>query len=135
MEILFRRIYDKWDNKQSLVFLAINNTHFNDKFRTERKKEFPSMSMVNRVLREDKVWRAVLTELNLNPGTVLPTFSENLLYGVMSDRVHNPDLSNIIVSDRSSKEYKFFFSELSVLIDIPYKEFDEMLTENVNDNN
>lgn len=93
------------------------------------------MSMVNRVLREDKVWRAVLTELNLNPGTVLPTFSENLLYGVMSDRVHNPDLSNIIVSDRSSKEYKFFFSELSVLIDIPYKEFDEMLTENVNDNN
>jgi hypothetical protein len=93
LEILFRRIYDKWDNKQSLVFLAINNTLFNDKFRTERKKEFPSMSMVNRVLREDKVWRAVLTELNLNPGTVLPTFSENLLYGVMSDRVHNPDIS------------------------------------------
>ena len=49
--------------------------------------------MVNRVLREDKVWRAVLTDLNLNHGTVLPTFSENLLYGVMSDRVHNPDLS------------------------------------------
>ena len=47
----------------------------------------------------------------------------------MSDRVQNPDLTNIIVSDKSSKEYS------CVLIDIASKEFDEMLTENVDDSN
>ena len=88
------------------------------------------MSCANTILQIESVWKAALADFNLADQNIkLPAFPQNLLYGVVSEKIHNPDISKVYVSDLSSDEYKYFYKIFGPMFNFPYDEFQEYLTE------
>ena len=89
----------------------------------------PKMTAINDYFRHNKdAWSIIAEEYKLS-GCTFPLISNTLLYGVVSEAIHNPDMVSVIVSSASTEDYKVFFEEISNLIPFKYKEFDEELSE------
>ena len=85
------------------------------------------MSAVNSVLKEPQVFEAVWAHFKLDRAFPLPDFDESMLYGAVSEIIHNPSIREIIVSDASSGQYRGFFGELARYNKRSVVLFDEML--------
>ncbi len=125
MEAFFSGILLKYRDKQSLIFSVIDGSCHAEQFRKLSEEAYPKMTPINAALKNATIWDAVKIEFNLPTTLRLPNFRNQLLYGVMSERLHDPDIMNIIVSDKSYKEYKEFFMALCDIVDTQYSEFDE----------
>ena len=126
--MFFRAIYFKYDNSSSAIHVSITTSDkFATRFLKESRKDYPSMTLVNAALHESAIWAAVAIDFSL-PTLDLPKLSQTLLYGVISERIHFPDLASVIVSDKADKAYKDFFNELGRLFGLDYTEFDEELS-------
>jgi hypothetical protein len=83
------------------------------------------MTVVNRVLVIEEcrcaVWRALGLDLSV-PLPVLNT--ERLLYGRVSDIVHDPGLQNVFVANSCHKDFKSFIAGICVLFKREMVEFD-----------
>ena len=104
------------------------------KIQKESESKDPKMTPLNQVLRLPGVWETVRAELDLGPECAdieLPDFVDDLVYGVMSEKVHNPGLISVIVSDKSLVNYQDFFRCMARIYALQYKDFDEELTESV----
>ena len=115
------------------IVRAINSAPFPNVFITNAKLQFPKMGVVNKYLTYDNVWHAFVNEVGLPSDTKLPRFGPNLLYGVISDEIHDPQLAKIIVSDKADAATKAFFHSLGKLLDKQYSEFDEELASSAED--
>jgi hypothetical protein len=96
-------------------------------------RDFPPMTTVNRLLKNDVIWDLIKRKFGFSNERKFPDFDDKLLYGVLSELIHNPDIENIIVSNLASNNYKDFFLELGVYFNRKCKEFNEMSTESVPD--
>ena len=133
--MLFRGVYFKYAEKNSATFKQISLCDLAKEFDKQSKETYPRMGTVNQVLKIHVVFQAVLADFGLNPLTVLPDFPETLLYGVLSEQLHNPDIAKVIVSDKSSNEYKKFFLVIGNFFKLPFLEFNEILSEYKNEDN
>ena len=129
LETLFNLIYQKYGDENSKLYLEINNSTYAATFAKQSKAKFPQMKFVNQVLRNPKIWAAALTDLNLPSDLILPDFPDDLIYGVNSERVHNPDINGVFVSDKSPHPVKYFWKTMADVQLMVYKEFDEILAE------
>lgn len=87
----------------------------------------PTMTAVNRILLNNKIHDAVWDYFNFEKSCPLPRFSDGLLYGAISDIIHNPGLKNIFVSSAAGQSYACFFNLLANWQSLPLNEFDEGL--------
>ena len=57
----------------------------------------------------------------------MPDFPENsdLLYGVLSQQIHNPYIVKVVVSDLSDSNYKSFFKQIGKSCSLGFREYDE----------
>jgi hypothetical protein len=81
-----------------VTFQAINETQFSKRIKEEAASPYPKMTPMNSVLGVVSVWNAVKEDLKLCSNLIFPTFAEELLYG-LTERIHNPDLTKVIISD------------------------------------
>lgn len=86
------------------------------------------MSVVNSHLLKEDIWKAVARALDVPPGVELPTFGPDLIYGAISDEIHNLQVLNIIISDKADDGRKLFFKWLSGQLKKRYSEFDEEMS-------
>lgn len=91
----------------------------------DMKRSIPKMSSINKVLRVSSVWAVVVSEFKLGDGIIFPDFPSNMLYGALSESIHNPDLTKVIVSNRSESDYKLFFNRAAKFCDRSFLEFNE----------
>jgi hypothetical protein len=92
----------------------------------------PSKTGLNKLIIDDPaVWKAVLVEFGLAANLTMPVFPEDYLYGSLSDRMHNPSLSSVFLSDLADEKYKFFFKEIAVKV--CQREFAEFVEEDTVD--
>lgn len=87
------------------------------------------MSVMNKAFQKEEIWKAALSDFKLDPNIRFPVFEADLLYGVVSERVHNPEIATVILSDKSTREYKEFFQVFGSKFGRGYAEFVEELTE------
>jgi len=121
----FQAVYVKYDNKSSALHSSIiRSSRFAGMFHKESKKAFPSMSLVSDALQDEDISEAVMKDFALSKFK-LPEFPDALLYGLISERIHSPDLAKIIVSDKADNDYKSFFTWLGQLLRLSYAEFNE----------
>ena len=73
------------------------------------------------------VREAIWQHFQLPETCKLPQFDNELLYGAISTIEHNPNYSNVIVSDKSVLEYAIFFQSLTEFYGRSLKTFDEEL--------
>ena len=119
--------------EDSPINLAINSSTHADRLKNQASKKFPSMTIINKVLSIDSVWKTVISEYKFPAGLKFPEFPRYLIYGVVSDNIHNPDITKIILSNLADKNYRNFFSELSIVTGKSITEFDELSSENIDD--
>ena len=86
---------------------------------------YPKMKRVNDLLRrksvKDVVWKVFGFDRTCN----FPDFGEELLYGGVSDIVHNPGIRTIYVSDMDPIGYNCFFGLLASHQRRPFSTYDE----------
>ena len=119
----------------SSIHVAINSTATNNQLKDLRSND-PKKSKVNAVLTNSLVQSAVWGHFNFSTSTVLPEFSEALLYGAVSEVIHRPNVRGLLVSDKAETTYKDFFATLATRYNAKYTEYDEeqaMAAENMFD--
>ena len=82
---------------------------------------------MNSFLSNDEVQNIIWKQFNLDLKYRLPVFGSSMLYGSISEIIHSPTIRDIIVSDESPEEYRFFFNELAKYYQINFVVFDEIL--------
>jgi len=86
------------------------------------------MSLVSDALQDEGISEAVMKDFAISKFK-LPEFPDALLYGLISERIHSPDLAKIIVSDKAGNDYKGFFTWLGQLFRLSYVEFNEEMSD------
>lgn len=89
----------------------------------------PKMTKVNVIMNNKRVQSYFFNNTGYPTGMSLPSYpsSRNILYGSLSELVHNPDLQTIIVSSDLSEEWKSAYRSLGEHFRCDYSEFDEMM--------
>ena len=89
---------------------------------------YPKMTTINKFLTNDGVWKAVVDALQLSTAMTFPDFGETLIYGVVSNAIHNPEFPQVIVSNKADNTLKEFVQVLAVILKKRYTEFDEEMS-------
>lgn len=135
LETFFNHVLDLYRLPNSPLKTEIAKTRFGKDMEEEVKRHRqPKMSLVNKVLRINSVWSVVVREFSLGDDTIYPDFQGTLLYGVLSEGMHNPDLTKVIVSDLSESNYKTFFRRAAQFCDLGFTEFKEEYSESDSEN-
>ena len=92
------------------------------------------MSTVNNLLLKEDVRREVWKEFKFSDDVVFPTFSNNLLYGQISELIHLPVVNKLLVSDLSDESDITFYRTLAHRQKKPFELFDEMAALSYNEN-
>lgn len=136
LESLFREVYNLYKNPRTETFKRISSSVAASEIKVESSKPFPKMTSINKALKIPEIWQAVLVDLKVDPkceNIAFPDFVQSLLYGIVSDVVHNPDITSVILSDKSSVQYRIFFECFGDFFGVSYKEFIEEMTESIPD--
>jgi hypothetical protein len=72
-----------------------------------------AMSSINTALQDSQFRDAVWTALNVSDSMVLPSLTNDILYGDLSGAIHSPALTEVYVRSKARKEYVIFFSVLA----------------------
>lgn len=92
--------------------------------------KYPKMAVINKLLSEKSVWMATKATFKFPENLVFPEYCDsNMLYGVLSNSIHNPDLFSVIVSDKAEEPVKCFYKALSVFHELRYTEFNDEQSE------
>jgi hypothetical protein len=87
----------------------------------------PTMSSVNRALLDDiELWKLTRKAFKF-PDIKFPNVDGELLYGFISSDIHNPNLLNLIVGDKSMNEIKDFYKCIVEVAKLKYIEYNEEL--------
>ena len=83
------------------------------------------MSHVNKVLSHSDVKVVVWASLGYDESVVLPSFPNDVLYGRLSEMLHQPKYRSIFLSNRTDSEYKAFISAAVAKYDLAIEEYSE----------
>lgn len=96
-----------------------------DKVKDVVKGVAPKMSNVNFILLTPEIRSAVWTCLNIDQSVPFPTFGADLIYGLLSMRIHSPGVPCLYLSDKLDSQFKVFWEALSEQISLPVNTFSE----------
>lgn len=123
MELFFQRVIDLFKCDSDVKAALESSCSSNDI--AEMKKPSPKMTAVNRVLAIEECRCAVWKALGLDLSVPLPALdAERLLYGSVSDIVHDPGLQNVYVANSCHKDFKSFIAVICGLFKSEMVEFD-----------
>ncbi len=92
----------------------------------------PSMTSVNNLLLDQDIQKSVWSALQLDPSCRFPVLSRSqLLYGILSEPVHNSQGSTIFVADDDPPDIQQFFKELAKLLSREVDIYDHILAQAV----
>lgn len=91
------------------------------------KTKDPKMSTINRFLENKNVQDEFFKLKSYPPDIRLPIFktSDNIIFGTVSDVVHHPALSFIILNSDMNKEFKDFYTGMADYYEYKVVEFDD----------
>lgn len=82
------------------------------------------MTQTNAILSSNVPFRVAVWELlGIASDLDLPALSSRLLYGDLSDIIHNPEFDYVAVSDNNGKNFKAFFLAVATMFKITYIEY------------
>ena len=84
------------------------------------------------MLKSKRVWDAFIKDLKAPEELKLPDFPNDLLYGLLSETIHYPDLQDIIISDLADPHFKDFYKFVASLSNKKYSEFDYVASHSYN---
>ena len=129
LESLFDRCISLYRSGDQNLVNAINEADKSGEFKKIVKSGYPKMSTMNKILLNEALWSIIAVNLGLPVTLKFPNLeSSSLIYGVLSDSIHNPDLDRVILSNKSDETFKVFFKALAVMLKKSYFEFDEELS-------
>lgn len=110
------------------IFDAVNRLEGPDRkmFSTAATARYPSMSAIDRVARIPSMRAAVWEHFNIEQHVEYPVLSGDLLYGTLSNAVHNQVFRQIPVSDLADDNYKRFLCVLGKIYNKKVLEYSEM---------
>ena len=88
-------------------------------------KPYPKMSHINNALRYSEVKDIVWTTLGFDKSLVLPSFPNDILYGRLSEMLHDPRYRQILLSDKEDPVYKLFFTTVVNKYELSIEEYSE----------
>ena len=95
------------------------------------RDKYPKMSDINRFLLRKDVQDFVWNYLGMPLDCPFPIFDRTLLYGTISEIVHNPDITTILCSDMDPPGMVCFFEALAVQRQFKFVQYKEHLASNV----
>jgi hypothetical protein len=116
LEGLFHRIADEYKaNSSCLISIEIKKLEDIRRIDSDLRGLYPRMATVNKLCLIPNVKKAIWSQLALEDCAV-PGLGDNLLYGGISEKIHNPNFPAIVVSNLESPEYKSFFNMLALFL-------------------
>ena len=125
LEDFFLVIYRAYNLQDGDIFKAIEaSTEYASKIKAEAGKKDPGKQVLDRAIRDDKGIRAaVWKHCNLLDSMPYPLFTNDLVYGVLSNIVHNADYRAILLSNEAHSDYLQFYKGLAVYFGKPFEQF------------
>ena len=81
--------------------------------RSNKEIKRPSMSDVNRLLKDDKVREAFWADIGLDPSLESPDYeSDEILYGSLSDSIHHPTWNVVYIPSSFPMEKQVFYEKV-----------------------
>ena len=85
----------------------------------------PKVSTINNVLLDENVQEKAWKLMKVPNDIILPTFSDRILYGKLSENLHFPGIRVVYMSSMEDDAYKKFFEYMVSKNRFQYEEFDE----------
>ena len=126
LECFFKEILVAYADKKTPVYAAITDSQHSTVIQNESSKAFPSMTPINKVLKDPRIRAAVWEHFEFDKGVSYPIFKEDLLYGRLSRFVHSADFRRVLVSDSEDESYRSFMSLLAVRFEFEFSDFNEL---------
>lgn len=123
--MFFNEVVLKIRGNDDIVTLIDSSNLPKERVKDVLKGIAPKMSNVNFVLLTPEIRRAVWTCLNIDQSVALPVFGADLMYGLLSMRIHAPGVPCLYLSDKLDQEFKDFWKALSGRIDLPIDIYSE----------
>jgi len=83
------------------------------------------MSHINAALSHSDVRETVWVTLGLKKNLVLPSFPSEVLYGRLSEMLHQPKFLSILISNKVDSDYKHFFTSVVEKYDLLVEVYSE----------
>lgn len=123
MERFFNEVVEALKSNAKLMAVLKETATEKDCF--EIKKTHPRMTVLNRVLTHETLRHAVWAEFGLERDVPLPKLDEeDLLYGSLSNGVHDPGLRNVYVPKTSPTQFKSFVAAICRRLNKDVVEYD-----------
>jgi hypothetical protein len=114
LEAFFRDVACCVKSNANVSAALSKSSQISDKAKKDASKGVnSSMSSINAALQDSQFRDAVWTALNVSESMVLPSLTNDILYGDLSGAIHSPALTEVYVRSKARKEYVNFFSVLA----------------------
>lgn len=130
IEKLFREFIDYYKNSESFqefVKSELKDIPSNSKELIKNlNSSDPKMTKINLVLDNRRIQSQYFTLQQYPTDMILPSFtsSSNILYGTLSEIVHNPDLQAIVYSSEETNEWKRAYKYLGERFQVKSVQYD-----------
>jgi hypothetical protein len=127
-ECFLKDIVVAYKNGTNQIFVSVDCLDAADRkaFHTAATSRYPSMSAIERAVRNPNFQTAVWKHFGFEEHMKYPVLSDDLLYGTLSNAVHNKVFKQILVSDIVDDDYKRFFAVLGERYGQKVLEYSEM---------
>ncbi len=114
VESFLRNVVEAYKSGTGPIFVAIGrlDAAAGKNFRAAAAAQFPSMSAIDRAVRNSVMQVAVWEHFRFKQHVEYPVLSSDLLYGTVSAGVHTKVFKHIHVSDMADDYYKEFLRAL-----------------------
>ena len=114
VESFLRNVVDAYKSGTGPIFDAVGrlDATARKKFCTAAAAQFPSMSAIDRAVRNSTMQAAVWEHFRFEQDVEYPELSNDLLYGTLSAGVHIKVFKHIFVSNMADDSYKEFLRAL-----------------------
>jgi len=127
LEIFFRLVSTLLQENDELKALVSSSKllrpNQKNKITNPNKLGAPSMSSINSALLDDNIRKFVWEKLNIEEE--FPILPDDLLYGVLGQSIHKPDIKALILGKNAPQKFKKFFRCLATTEKINVIEYDE----------
>ena len=113
-ERFLKDVVEAYKSGTGPIFDAVDrlNTEDQERFRNAAAARFPSMSIIDEIVRIPVMQSAVWEHFHFEQDMVYPVLSGDVLYGTLSNAVHHKVFQKIPVSDMAPDSYKRFLAVL-----------------------
>jgi hypothetical protein len=124
LEGFYRRIVDLIRTEGSKVQIALAAQN-NLKLWTDVKRGI-SMSAVDRLFEDPAFKDAVWDTFGFDQSCDYPSFPGDILYGLLSERIHGPNLTAIYLRSEKDRKHACFFEDIGRLVKKEIEIVDEL---------